>query len=180
MQPKISFDVDMQSVRWTESDLRAVKKAIRQSLAVPNPKLLRSFDLSAMGRLNLFASLTLTTDKKIQKINHEWRGKNKPTNVLSFPSGELENVKNWPKKIPLPLGDIILAYEACMRESRNFGIAFQDYIMFLAVHGALHLLGHDHETDGDHQKMITAELRILKQLKLANPYPLMQNAGSNA
>jgi len=180
MPPKISFDVDVQSVRWTESDLRAVKKAIRQSLAAPNPKLLRNFNLPARGRLNLFVSITLTTDKKIQKINHEWRGKNKPTNVLSFPLGELENVKTWPKKIPLSLGDIILAHETCAREAKNFGITFRHYIMFLAVHGALHLLGHDHETDADHQKMIRAELRILKQLKLANPYPLMQNKDSNA
>jgi len=167
MPPKILFDVDVQSVRWTESDLHALKRAIGQTIPF-----LRSFNFSV--------SLTLTTDKKIQKINCEWRGKNKSTNVLSFPSGELENVKTWPKEIPLPLGDIVLAHETCVREAKNFNIPFHYYIMFLAVHGTLHLLGHDHKTDSDHQKMIRAELRILKQLKLANPYPLMQNKNTDA
>lgn len=164
MPLKVTFDIAQTSKRWSAADVRAVKKAVKKTLE------------HQLGKIKnrVSVSITFGTNNQIQKINHEWRGKNKPTNVLSFPSGELENAAEYPEKIALPLGDIVLAYETCAAESKNFNIKFTHHIMFLAVHGTLHLLGYDHETDADHRQMIKAELQILTQLGLANPYPSMQ------
>jgi len=167
---KTDIDVELRSRRWNPDDAKAVRQAILATLDEYLPKT----DL----RINV--SVSLNNDQNIKELNFQWRDKDAATNVLSFPSGELDNIHKWPTKQPLPLGDIILAHETCLRESENFGIKFHDHIMFLAVHGTLHLLGYDHETDADHQKMIKAELKILSQLKLANPYPLMQNNSDNA
>jgi probable rRNA maturation factor len=167
---KTDIDVELRSRRWNPSDAKAVRSAVLATLDEHLPKTDR--------RINI--SVSLDNDQNIKELNHQWRDKDTATNVLSFPSGELENIHTWPAKQVLPLGDIILAHETCARESKNFGIEFHHHIMFLAVHGTLHLLGHDHETDADHQKMIKAELKILSQLKLANPYPLMHNHHNNA
>ncbi len=161
---KTDIDVELRSRRWNPNDAKAVRRAIHATLDEYMPK--------TDHRINV--SVSLNNDQNIKELNYQWRDKDAATNVLSFPSGELENINTWPAKQVLPLGDIILAHETCARESKDFGIPFHNHIMFLAVHGTLHLLGQDHKTDDDHQKMIKAELKILSQLKLANPYPLMQ------
>ena len=164
MPLKISYDLSQTSVRWSAADVRTIKKAVTAALEHQVGMLQNRFSVS----------ITLTTDKKIQKINSEWRKKNQPTNVLSFPSDELENAAEYPEKLLLPLGDIILAYETCARESKAYGLPFTHHIMFLAVHGTLHLLGYDHQTDAEHQQMMRTEIAILASLGLANPYPFMQ------
>lgn len=170
MPLKISVDVNSRSQRWTLADARAIKRAVQKTL--------HGF-LPAKTTAHVQLSVTLSTNNYVKRLNTEWRGKQKPTNILSFPAGELENIKTWPAKLPLPLGDLVLGHEICVRESKQFGIRLHHHLMHLAVHGTLHLLGYDHETDADHRKMLRAELRVLYKLGLANPYPFMQNSPRN-
>jgi probable rRNA maturation factor len=111
-------------------------------------------------------SLVFTDDEHIQALNAEWRGKDKPTNVLSFPA--------FPTKIgaPLPpmLGDIVLAFETVKNEAELEGKPFEHHITHLIVHGLLHLMGHDHETDGEADVMEALERRALARLAIPDPY----------
>jgi probable rRNA maturation factor len=177
MPLKVTFDIAQNSARWTDADIRAIKKAIRGALLFISHSRVRGNPgiPGFAGMTKVGVGITLTTNHQIQKLNAKWRKKNQPTNVLSFPSGALENITDYPEKIPVPLGDVVLAYETCAREAKDYGIKFNHYIMFLVVHGTLHLLGYDHETDAQHRQMIKTELVILKQLGLANPYPFMHN-----
>jgi probable rRNA maturation factor len=104
-------------------------------------------------------TILLTTDKKLRALNAGFRGKDKPTNVLSFPSGD-----------PAYLGDIAIAYGVAAREAKAEGKPFADHASHLAVHGVLHLLGFDHERPRDAKLMEPLEIEILATLKIPNPY----------
>jgi probable rRNA maturation factor len=111
-------------------------------------------------------SLVFTDDADIRGINAEWRGQDKPTNVLSFPAFPLA-----PGGSPGPmLGDIIVAEETLRREALDQAIAFDDHLSHLLVHGFLHLFGYDHMTDEEATVMEGLEIRILAELGLENPY----------
>ncbi len=111
-------------------------------------------------------SLVFTSDEDIRSINAEWRGQDKPTNVLSFPAFPLT-----PGKVPGPmLGDIIFAEETLVREAAELGKSFDDHLTHLMVHGFLHLFGYDHMEDGEAEKMEGLETRILAELGLSDPY----------
>jgi len=111
-------------------------------------------------------SLVFTGDDDIRTVNREWRGQDKPTNVLSFPAFPLE-----PGGQPGPmLGDIVLAEETLRREALDLSIAFDDHLTHLLVHGFLHLFGYDHMTDEEAAVMEGLETRILAELGLADPY----------
>ena len=107
-------------------------------------------------------SVLLCDDAEIRTLNHQWRGFDKPTNVLSFPApGEHEG---------MPLGDIAVAFETCEREAHADGKTFDDHVTHLVVHGVLHLMGYDHETESEAEEMEDTERRILRTLGIADPY----------
>ena len=116
------------------------------------------------------AALTvlLTNDAEMKALNAQYRGKNKPTNVLSFVNGAEEmdargkTIKN--------LGDIAMAYETISREAGEQGKALKHHISHLAVHGTLHLLGYDHEVEAEAKAMENVEIAILARMGIANPY----------
>ena len=111
-------------------------------------------------------SLVFTGDAAIRAINAEWRGQDKPTNVLSFPAFPLT-----PGKMPGPmLGDIVFAGETLAREAAELGKSFDDHLAHLMVHGFLHLFGYDHMDDGEAEEMEGLETRILATLGLSDPY----------
>lgn len=116
----------------------------------------------------------LTDDARIQELNKQYRHINKPTNVLSFPSLEPEEIFNLKKKEkslqPIILGDVALSFETIRQESLKQEIPFDHHLIHLAVHGVLHLLGFDHERDEDATVMESLEIKILSSLTIPNPY----------
>lgn len=110
-------------------------------------------------------SVLLCDDATITTLNGTWRGKTKPTNVLSFPT---------PSPLPLSekplLGDIVVAFETTRREAEEEGKTLGDHLSHLLVHGFLHLTGHDHETAAEADTMEALETRILADLGVADPY----------
>ena len=120
----------------------------------------------------LTASLLFTSDEDIRVLNAEWRGKDKPTNVLSFPMLERSDLVDLaPDGPPEMLGDIALAYETCAREAGDKGVPVEHHAAHLIVHGLLHLAGYDHETsDDDAEAMEALETKALAVMGLADPY----------
>lgn len=102
-----------------------------------------------------------------RRLNRTWRGKDKATNVLSFPAGR----RTFPAaQEPAELGDLAICAPVVMREARRQGKSAKAHWAHMVVHGVLHLLGYDHENDHDAAQMETREVKILEQLGYANPY----------
>jgi probable rRNA maturation factor len=112
-------------------------------------------------------SVLLTDDAGIRSLNGQWRGIDKPTNVLSFPAVQ---VAAQPADVPRTLGDIAIAYETTRKEAHDEQKPFDHHLSHLAVHGFLHLIGYDHEQDDDAEAMETLEQNILAQLGIPDPY----------
>jgi probable rRNA maturation factor len=115
-------------------------------------------------------SVRLCDDDEIRALNLAWRNKDKATNVLSFPAPLGD-------RGPL-LGDIVVAFEYVSEEARQAGRSLADHLAHMLVHGMLHLLGFDHENDGDAEKMENLERRILAKLGIDDPYAGMLPAES--
>ena len=111
-------------------------------------------------------AIVLTDDSGIRTLNRDWRGIDKPTNVLSFPAALAPGGGAQPRL----LGDIAIAYEITRREAESEDKPFADHLSHLAVHGFLHLVGYDHENDADAEKMETLERIILAGLGVPDPY----------
>lgn len=111
-------------------------------------------------------ALLFTDDSAIAEINAEWRGKDKPTNVLSFPAPDMP----VPEGEARHLGDIVLAHGVITREAAEQVKTLHDHTAHLIVHGVLHLLGYDHETDAEAEEMERLEAAILSRLGIADPY----------
>ena len=106
-------------------------------------------------------AIALADDDALRELNHQFRGQNKPTNVLSFPADE-----------PDQLGDIALALQTLKREATEQGKTLRAHLIHLVVHGTLHLLGHDHERPGQAKRMEDLERKVLAGLGLPDPYVL--------
>ena len=116
-------------------------------------------------------SVTLTGDEQVRALNAHWRGKDKPTNVLSFPMADERDLNRANIAVSeLLLGDIVLARGVCVSEAAEKGISVEDHARHLLVHGTLHLLGYDHHDDREAADMETREVRALSRLGIANPY----------
>jgi probable rRNA maturation factor len=115
---------------------------------------------------NLEVAILFTDDQSVAELNGEWRGKPYPTNVLSFPAGDFE----VPAGEAIPLGDLVLAYGVVAREAADQGKTLPRHATHLIVHGLLHLLGHDHETEEEAVRMESLETAILKGLGISDPY----------
>ena len=116
-------------------------------------------------------AIMLTDDNGIRALNKNWRGIDKPTNVLSFPALQPSGPRN-DDDAPRTLGDIAIAYETTRAEADAEMKSFDHHLSHLAVHGFLHLIGYDHEKDGEAEIMEELERRILAQLGIADPYAI--------
>jgi probable rRNA maturation factor len=111
--------------------------------------------------------IMLTTDEKMCFLNHQYRGKNEATNVLSFSSG-LQKFEG----VPYALGDIAIGYKITLDESVQKTIPFVNHVQHLLIHGCLHLLGFNHETSEEAENMENIEIAVLRRLGVPNPYQL--------
>jgi probable rRNA maturation factor len=114
-------------------------------------------------------AVMLTDDTGIRTLNSNWRGIDKPTNVLSFPALQPTGA-GGPDDAPRMLGDVAIAYETTRKEADDEQKPFDHHLSHLAVHGFLHLIGYDHENDDDAETMETLEAEILAQLGIPDPY----------
>ncbi len=135
----------------------------------------RSTAFSGAENDSLELSILLTGDAQSRSLNRDYRGRDEPTNVLSFPGfpgfpAAGENTPPTPPGAPKMLGDVIVAYETTEREARGDGKSLGDHLQHLVVHGVLHLLGFDHQTTAAALEMESLEISVLKALGIGNPY----------
>ena len=148
------------STDWAQLADSAVRAAVAESDA---PGLLDSGVAAEI-------SVRFTADDEVRTLNAAWRGKDKATNVLSFPMAEESELASAQL-----LGDVVLAHGICAAEAAAKGIAIEAHAAHLVAHGTLHLLGYDHETnDDDAEEMEEAERRALASIGIADPYELSE------
>ncbi|MEQ7874671.1 rRNA maturation RNase YbeY [Sphingomonas sp. ASV193] len=146
------------STDWDDLARRAAAAAVAES----------AFPQFATGEAPTEISIRLGDDEEVRALNAEWRDKDKPTNVLSFPMADAAELAA-PMTPPM-LGDIILARGVCEAEAADKGIAVADHAAHLIAHGTLHLLGYDHHDDEEAADMEARETRALARLGIADPY----------
>jgi probable rRNA maturation factor len=162
---KLSLDISVPSPLWRR--LPQAGPIARETIAAAASE---SQGTRPEGRASLQTpydgdvSLCLADDAALRALNLSWRGIDKPTNVLSFPAAP-----GRPGEAPA-LGDIALAYETLAREAEDLGVSLADHYRHLLVHGFLHLIGYDHETDAEAERMEALETKILARLGVADPY----------
>ena len=162
LQVAIQADGEWDSSRFSEQLVRrAAEAAIAES----------AFPQLAAGARPVELSVRFASDDVVRGLNAEWRGKDKPTNVLSFPLAETDDLKLTNiADTELLLGDIVLARGVCETEAADKGVSVEDHAAHLLVHGTLHLLGYDHHDDAQAADMEAREIRALRRLGIANPY----------
>ena len=146
------IEVEIEDTAWTAALPDAAAVAERAAAA-------------ALGTVEGDVVVLLTDDDTVRDLNARFRDRDRPTNVLSFPAAEM----------PLPgraphLGDLVLAYGVCAAEAEAQGKTLGDHLSHLTVHGVLHLLGRDHESEPDAEEMEAEERTILASLGVADPY----------
>jgi len=149
------------SSAWDDLARRAAVAAIAES----------AYPELAVSPRPVEISVRLAGDEEVRALNSEWRGKDKATNVLSFPMAEEDDFeKANVLGQELLLGDIILARGVCQTEAADKGVTVEDHATHLLVHGTLHLLGYDHHDDDEAAEMEAREVRALARLGIDNPY----------
>ena len=158
----IDADAEWDSSRdWASLARSAAAAAIAES----------AFPQLGQGERSIELSVRLTSDEEVHALNAEWRGKDKPTNVLSFPMAEGEELAEAVEPGPeLMLGDIILARGVCSAEATEKGVPLDQHAAHLMVHGTLHLLGYDHMDDDSAADMEAREVRALARMGIGDPY----------
>jgi probable rRNA maturation factor len=153
----IALDIMVEAESWSQAgDIEGIARRAAEAVIATAP------DAPAE---ELAATLLLTDDAAIRELNRTWRGHDKATNVLSFPSDS----PALPGE-PRHLGDIALSYETLAREAGEEGKSLPDHAAHLVVHGILHLLGQDHTDEADAEAMERVEVAALARIGVADPY----------
>ncbi len=163
MMPKLDIQIAVEADGWPdEPELEAISGRVLEAAAA----FLASEEKQPFPPTPPEVSLVFSDDAQVQEINAEWRGQDKPTNVLSFPAFPLA-----PGGKPGPmLGDIVIARETVEREAADLDKSFDEHLTHLMVHGFLHLFGYDHMEAEEAERMESIETRILSSLGLSDPY----------
>jgi probable rRNA maturation factor len=156
-KPSVAIDLTIEAGRWPGRAIlaRLCRRSVDAALGVSKPKIVAGSELS----------LRFTNNRHIRVLNRRYRGRDKPTNVLSFPAEPARKGRFGPL-----LGDIVLADGVVASEARGLGINVNDHVKHLIIHGFLHLIGHDHDHEKDAAVMEGLEIAILEQLGIADPY----------
>lgn len=165
-RPRLTVAVSIEDPSWAKlapAVARVLRRAARDALAQARANGWKG------SRIGHEISFALTDDKRMRALNRTYRGKDKPTNVLSFAA--LDGERPAPR-MPWLLGDVVLASGVVAREAKAQGKKLEHHLTHLAVHGVLHLLGYDHELDRDAEAMEALEIAALARMGIANPYEL--------
>jgi probable rRNA maturation factor len=149
-----AIDIVIDSELWTAEP--KAEETVRRAIA-------QAADIITVQDTEL--AVALTDDAAIRALNNQWRGLDTPTNVLSFPAPA-----SLRGDAPVHIGDIAIAYETVAREAKSDGKPFVHHLSHLAVHGFLHLLGYDHESEPEAEAMESQERAILARLGIPDPY----------
>ena len=164
MMLEIALEADDEwdsSRSWEPLVRTAVEAAVAES----------AFPGLALSDRPVEVSVLLTGDDEVRRLNAEWREKDRPTNVLSFPMLDPGDLRDANVAGPeLLLGDIVLARGVCSAEAADKGVTVEQHATHLLVRGTLHLLGYDHHDERDAADMEAREIRALERLGIANPY----------
>ena len=155
------LDIVVESPLWAAQ--RGVKAVLRRAIAAA-----AAMVSTSDGEL----AIVLTDDSAMRALNHHWRGKDAPTNVLSFPTPirPASPPAGKREKPPRLFGDIVIAYETAAREAEAEHKPLRDHLAHLAVHGFLHLVGYDHAGDEEAAAMEALEVAVLARLGVPDPY----------
>ena len=153
---ELQIEVIVRSARWRKR--RGAQTTVKRAI-------LAAAEAVSTGSAEL--AIVLADDSAVRTLNHDWRGKDTATNVLSFPAVA---PRGKTRSAPPYIGDIVIAYQTTAREAAAEGKPFNHHLSHLAVHGFLHLLGYDHENDRDADTMERLERRILARLAIPDPY----------
>jgi probable rRNA maturation factor len=169
----ISFSLESGDWETAATDVERLTEAAARAAfeAAEKPEILG-------GDTPVEMSLVLADDALVQTLNRDYRDKDKPTNVLSFAllddlddtDESTDDVLARDEGMPILIGDVILAFETVQREALEQGKSFGDHLTHLVIHGVLHLLGYDHQSDPDADRMERLETSILARLGIADPY----------
>ena len=146
----VEISYNIKSLEWNKN-LPSYKKCISNSVN----QIFKIIKFSSNNEISI--SFLLTSNSEIKLLNHKYRNKNKPTNVLSFPMNEKIENKNY-------LGDVVISCEKIIDESYEQNIKKYKYLSKMTIHGVLHLLGYKHDTDRQFNKMNSIEKNILEEM----------------
>ena len=149
--PALTLIVENSAWRDRKDVLALLRRAAKLALGAPS--------LLPEEPVSRAATVLLSNDKRLRDLNHTFRGKNRPTNVLSFPADD-----------PAYLGDVALGLETVAKEARAQNKTLAAHAAHLAIHGVLHLLGYDHAEDAEAKAMESLEIQLLAKLGIGNPY----------
>lgn len=155
---RLDLTVALEDERW----LKAIPELEQFCVQVVEQVLA---DVENVPAAPLEVACAFVSDSTIQTLNAQYRGKDAPTNVLSFAS-EDELLPG----IPAVLGDVVLSFDTIVREALEQGKPLRDHTAHMMMHGLLHLLGFDHESDEDAEEMEAREVALLAELGIPNPY----------
>jgi probable rRNA maturation factor len=167
------LDVAAQAEGWPEHDWEGLAARAAESALAQSP-----FGEWIASPTIIEVAVRLTSDDEVHTLNRQYRHKDKPTNVLSFPMVQpdlLEAVTQNSDDGEVILGDIVLAYGVCAAEAAERRIGVADHAAHLIVHGTLHLLGYDHQGDAEAEAMEEMERAALACLGLHDPYPVRED-----
>ncbi len=157
-----AFEFSIGSEGWDETACAALLERCMAACA------------ARIGPLAAPVSILFTDDAALRDLNNRFRGVDKPTNVLSFPDSTAQaadaNGRTRPRPGDFSLGDIAIARGVCAAEADAAGRPFDDHVAHMLVHGVLHLVGYDHQTDQDAEKMELLEITILSEMGIDDPY----------
>ena len=160
IRAKLRLALEIEDPRWPQTlpEVAALlEKAIALALA----------DVDDRSR-TIEVGVRLVDDGAIQELNRDWRGRDKATNVLSFPMGDPAPVDD--PDFPWLIGDIVMSFDTMKAEAERDGKQLAHHVVHLAVHAALHLIGHDHENEAEAEAMEAAEVKLLAGLGIPDPY----------
>ncbi len=164
------IDIEIKSKKWQ------AEENIADFIEKIAKKLVSETDIKKIADRELELAISLVSDAQMKKINHEFRGKNKATNVLSFASLDENLIRKFGLKKAagaqkyLFLGDIVISYDTLKKEAKAQEKPFRNHLTHLILHSILHLIGFDHEDEEMAKIMENLEIKILKKFKISNPY----------